>query len=168
MGNIHAGEVEGKEAALNLARRLLFGDLKPLLSKLTILIAPIYNADGNEKISTDNRTNQNGPIGGVGARENAEARLEPRLYEARFARGARLGRCLQPLGSASDGRSAHHERVVSRLSPDVFAAAQPEYRSGDPRFPAPPDDACDRGFTAEEFQVSFLLLRQFHGIFEYA
>ncbi|MBK8148841.1 MAG: M14 family metallopeptidase [Acidobacteria bacterium] len=72
MGNIHAGEVEGKEAALNLARRLLFGDLRPLLSKLTILIAPIYNADGNEKISTDNRTNQNGPIGGVGARENAQ------------------------------------------------------------------------------------------------
>ncbi|MBK7708610.1 MAG: M14 family metallopeptidase [Acidobacteria bacterium] len=72
MGNIHAGEVEGKEAALVIARRLLFGDLRPLLSKLTILIAPIYNADGNEKISTDNRTNQNGPIGGVGARENAQ------------------------------------------------------------------------------------------------
>ncbi len=72
MGNIHAGEVEGKEAAQQIARRLLFGDLKPLLSKLTVLIAPIYNADGNEKISTDNRWAQYGPIGGVGVRENSQ------------------------------------------------------------------------------------------------
>jgi hypothetical protein len=72
MANIHAGEVEGKEAVQHLARRLLLGDLKPLLSKLTILIAPIYNADGNEKISLENRTAQYGPIGGVGVRENSQ------------------------------------------------------------------------------------------------
>lgn len=72
MANIHAGEVEGKEAMLHLSRRILFGDLKPLLSKLIILIAPIYNADGNEKISMNNRTAQNGPIGGVGVRENSK------------------------------------------------------------------------------------------------
>jgi hypothetical protein len=73
MANIHAGEVEGKEAMLHLSRRILFGDLKPLLSKLIILIAPIYNADGNEKISTNNRTAQNGPIAGVGVRENSKS-----------------------------------------------------------------------------------------------
>lgn len=72
MANIHAGEVEGKEASLHLARRLLTGNLRPLLDKLVILIAPDYNADGNEKISTDNRVAQNGPIGGVGVRENAQ------------------------------------------------------------------------------------------------
>jgi len=72
MANIHGGEVEGKEAAQHLARRLLFGDLKALTKKLTILIAPIYNADGNEKISMDNRVAQYGPIGGVGVRENAQ------------------------------------------------------------------------------------------------
>ena len=72
MANIHAGEVEGKEAMLHLSRRLLFGDLKPLLSKLIILVAPIYNADGNEKISVNNRTAQNGPIAGVGVRENSK------------------------------------------------------------------------------------------------
>jgi hypothetical protein len=72
MANIHAGEVEGKEAALVLARRLTTGDLKPLLDKLVILIAPDYNADGNERFSTDNRVAQNGPIGGVGIRENAQ------------------------------------------------------------------------------------------------
>ncbi len=73
MANIHAGEVEGKEAVLHLSRRILFGDLKPLLSKLIILIAPIYNADGNEKISINNRTAQNGPIAGVGVRENSKS-----------------------------------------------------------------------------------------------
>ncbi|MBO0857506.1 MAG: M14 family metallopeptidase [Chloracidobacterium sp.] len=70
--NIHAGEVEGKEASLVLARRIATGDLRSLLDNLIILIAPIYNADGNEKISLDNRVAQNGPIGGVGARENAK------------------------------------------------------------------------------------------------
>ena len=72
MANIHAGEVEGKEAVQILARRILTGDLRPLLAKEIILIAPIYNADGNEKISMQNRTDQNGPIGGVGVRENSE------------------------------------------------------------------------------------------------
>ena len=55
MANIHAGEVEGKEAALHLARRLTLGDLQPLLPSAVWLFAPIYNADGNEKISLDNR-----------------------------------------------------------------------------------------------------------------
>jgi Zinc carboxypeptidase len=70
--NIHAGEVEGKEATLHLARRIAIGDLRSMLNNLVILIAPIYNADGNEKISLNNRTAQNGPIGGVGTRENAK------------------------------------------------------------------------------------------------
>jgi hypothetical protein len=72
MANIHAGEVEGKEALLHLARRLTTGDLQPLLNGAVWLFAPIYNADGNEKVSVENRSEQNGPIGGVGTRENAK------------------------------------------------------------------------------------------------
>jgi len=72
LANIHGGEVEGKEAALHLARRLALGDLRPLLDRVVVLIAPIYNADGNESITLDHRTMQNGPIGGVGSRENAK------------------------------------------------------------------------------------------------
>lgn len=72
MANIHAGEVDGKEALLHLSRRIATGDLKPLLDKLIILIAPIYNADGNERIAYDHRPEQNGPIGGVGTRPNAK------------------------------------------------------------------------------------------------
>ncbi len=70
--NIHAGEVEGKEAVLVLARRLTSGDLKPLTRQLVILIAPNYNADGNEKVNVQNRTAQYGPVAGVGTRENGK------------------------------------------------------------------------------------------------
>jgi hypothetical protein len=70
--NIHAGEVEGKEAALILARRLASGDLRSILKQLVVLIAPIYNADGNEKADVKNRPEQNGPEAGVGTRENAK------------------------------------------------------------------------------------------------
>ena len=70
--NIHAGEVEGKDAVLMLARRLVSGDLKPLTKQLVILIAPDYNADGNEKVNVQNRTAQNGPVAGVGTRENGK------------------------------------------------------------------------------------------------
>ncbi len=71
LANIHAGEVEGKEAALILARRLAGGDLRRLLDRVTVLVAPIYNADGNERVSVDNRPAQFGPFGGVGVRETA-------------------------------------------------------------------------------------------------
>jgi hypothetical protein len=71
MANIHAGEVEGKEAVLHLARRLTLGDLQPLVRSAVWLFAPVFNADGNERVSLENRPEQNGPIGGVGTRENA-------------------------------------------------------------------------------------------------
>jgi hypothetical protein len=72
MANIHAGEVEGKEALQHLARRLTLGDLRPLVDKLVFLFAPIYNADGNERIELLSRPRQNGPIAGVGIRANAQ------------------------------------------------------------------------------------------------
>jgi hypothetical protein len=71
LANIHAGEVEGKEAALIIARRLALGDLRPLLARMVVLVAPLYNADGNERISLDHRPAQFGPLSGVGTRENA-------------------------------------------------------------------------------------------------
>src|SRR5437867_3849687 len=71
MANIHAGEVEGKEAAQMLLRDLVSSSRK-LREAMIVLIAPIYNADGNEKISTDHRKTQNGPPNGVGVRENAQ------------------------------------------------------------------------------------------------
>lgn len=70
--NIHAGEVEGKEAMLMLMREILTGSMFHLLKNQVILITPIFNPDGNEKISKKNRLNQVGPEGGVGIRYNGQ------------------------------------------------------------------------------------------------
>lgn len=70
--NIHAGEVEGKEACLMLARDIVLKEKPAYLDKLVLLIAPIFNADGNEKISPDNRRSQAGPEKGVGVRHNGQ------------------------------------------------------------------------------------------------
>jgi len=69
--NIHAGEVDGKEAVQMLARDIASGPDKGLLKELVILIVPILNADGNERIDKAHRREQNGPPDGVGIRENA-------------------------------------------------------------------------------------------------
>jgi hypothetical protein len=82
--NIHAGEVEGKEAAQTLLRRLsqeavalaaADGRSKPsntLVDKFVFLVDPIYNLDGNEKFGPveRNRPGQDGPAQ-VGIRANS-------------------------------------------------------------------------------------------------
>ena len=71
-GNIHAGEVEGKEALLWLLRSIAKGERNKWLESMVLMINPIYNADGNERVSVTNRGSQNGPVGGMGTRENAD------------------------------------------------------------------------------------------------
>lgn len=69
--NVHAGEVEGKEASLVLLREFALGQHADWLKSMVFLITPIYNADGNEKFG-NNRGRQNGPINGEGTRANAQ------------------------------------------------------------------------------------------------
>src|SRR5208282_119367 len=71
IGNIHAGEVCGKEALPMLLRDTFAGPHPPLLKDLILAIAPIYNADGNERVSKTNRRGQVGPEEGMGQRTNA-------------------------------------------------------------------------------------------------
>lgn len=70
--NIHAGEVEGKEAVQMLARDILLKETPDYLKNVVIIICPIFNSDGNEQISEQNRINQNGPVNGVGVRYNGQ------------------------------------------------------------------------------------------------
>ncbi len=62
-GNIHGGEVEGKEALQMMLRDVAFGALHPLLDSLVLLVVPIYNPDGNDAWAAGsvNRPGQNGP-----------------------------------------------------------------------------------------------------------
>ncbi|HYV35202.1 MAG TPA: DPP IV N-terminal domain-containing protein [Gemmataceae bacterium] len=70
MGNIHAGEVDGKEAALAFARDVAMAKKHPLLKDLIIVIAPNFNADGGDKMG-QNRKSQAGPKD-VGVRHNSQ------------------------------------------------------------------------------------------------
>lgn len=71
LANIHAGEVCGKEASLMLLRALAAGQHPEWTDSLVVLFAPIYNADGNERVKLTNRPLQWGPVGGMGQRPNA-------------------------------------------------------------------------------------------------
>ncbi len=71
-GNVHAGEVEGKESAQILLREFALGQHADWLQTMVFIINPIYNADGNEKMSPTNRGAQNGPINGMGTRAQAQ------------------------------------------------------------------------------------------------
>jgi hypothetical protein len=82
ISGIHAGEVEGKEGCLMLVRDLLEGkpglDAGAILTDLTLVVAPLFNPDGNDAIDPGNRrlhlpklTGQLGPDSGVGTRVNA-------------------------------------------------------------------------------------------------
>ncbi|RKH66481.1 M14 family metallopeptidase [Corallococcus llansteffanensis] len=78
--NIHAGEVEGKETLMGLARDLTLTSLgKKLLDRLCLVFIPNFNPDGNDRISPGNRAldlknleGQVNPPGGVGMRYTGE------------------------------------------------------------------------------------------------
>jgi dipeptidyl-peptidase-4 len=70
--NIHAGEVEGKEACMQLMRELCFGPKKPLLENQVLIFCPNYNPDGNDKLSATSRPSQDGSPKMTGARASGE------------------------------------------------------------------------------------------------
>ncbi len=61
IGNIHAGEVEGKEALQQLVREFAAGEHGDVLARCELWLLPIYNVDGNEQPGPKNRVGQNGP-----------------------------------------------------------------------------------------------------------
>ncbi|MEO0480163.1 MAG: M14 family metallopeptidase [Planctomycetota bacterium] len=72
LANIHGGEVCGKEAVQILIREWARGEHSVIRQACELVVVPIYNVDGNEKIAVNNRSNVNGPVGGLGERANAE------------------------------------------------------------------------------------------------
>ncbi len=71
IGNIHAGEVEGKEAVQALLREIAQGQHEALLRRCDLWFVPVYNVDGNEQVAVGNRRGQNGPDA-VGERPNSQ------------------------------------------------------------------------------------------------
>jgi hypothetical protein len=77
INGIHAGEVEGKEASMMLVRDVLDGAHADLLAALTLVVVPLFNADGNDALDPANRALELAKLRGqlgparVGTRTNA-------------------------------------------------------------------------------------------------
>lgn len=102
-GNIHGGEVEGKEASLIVMRDILFGDKQHLLDKQIILFVPIYNADGNDAMAENTRPNQE---------------LSPVMAGIRTAHGYDLNR--DGMIVEADETAALYANVIQRWDPDLL------------------------------------------------
>lgn len=102
-GNIHGGEVEGKEASLIAMRDILFGDKQHLLDNQILIFVPIYNADGNDDMAEDNRPNQE---------------FSPLLAGVRHAHGYDLNR--DGMIAEAEETQALYARVIQRWDPDLL------------------------------------------------
>ena len=71
-GNIHSGEVEGKEIVQQIMRDILLGDKKHLLDNQILIFAPIYNTDSNDKMKQGRRPSQEDSPVEVGIRANSQ------------------------------------------------------------------------------------------------
>lgn len=59
---IHSGEIEGKDASLALLREVCIDKTRAnLLDHAIVLVVPVFNIDGHERVSPYNRISQNGP-----------------------------------------------------------------------------------------------------------
>ncbi len=63
-GAIHAGELDGKDAFLQVARELLEEPGGGVLSRVTAVLVPVLNVDGHERFGPSHRPNQRGPAAG--------------------------------------------------------------------------------------------------------
>ncbi len=138
-GNIHAGEVCGKEALQMLLRDLLAGQHSEWRESMVLLIAPIYNADGNERVTLTNRGRQHGPIGGMGQRPNAQGydlnRDHMKLESPEARSVARLFSGYDPhvavdLHTTNGTQHAYHLTYSPPLHPNTPAAIDDFLRDG--------------------------------------
>ena len=133
-GNIHGGEVEGKEALQMLLRELSRGEHADWLQSMVLLVAPIYNADGNDRVRLERAQRaERADRRRRHAAERAGSRSQSRSHEARVARSAIAGVAAATPTIRTWRRSAHDQRQLSRVSPDLFAAAPSEHGAEDRR-----------------------------------
>lgn len=102
-GNIHGGEVEGKEASLIAMREILHGDKQHLLENQIVLFLPVYNSDGNDQMSDDSRPSQE---------------MSPLLAGQRTAHGYDLNRDGMIIDTIET--AALFANVIQRWDPDLL------------------------------------------------
>jgi len=138
-GNIHGGEVCGKEALQMLLRDLMAGRHGEWRESMVLLIGPIYNADGNERVTLTNRGRQHGPVGGMGQRPNAQGydlnRDHMKLDSPEARSVARLFREYDPhvavdLHTTNGTQHAYHLTYSPPLHPNTPAGIDDFLRQG--------------------------------------
>ena len=102
-GNIHGGEVEGKEASLIAMREILHGDKQHLLENQIVLFLPVYNSDGNDQMSDDSRDSQE---------------MSPLLAGQRTAHGYDLNRDGMIIDTLET--AALYANLIQRWDPDLL------------------------------------------------
>ena len=127
MANIHAGEVEGKEACQMLIREVALGDLAALLDSRC---AGHPDVQRRRQRQARLQPPRQGARAGRRCAQRAVPRPQPRLHQARVPRGARAGRAAERVGPGAVRRHAHHQRLLPPRAGDLHAPAQPEQRPG--------------------------------------
>lgn len=148
-GNIHGGEVEGKEAALKLMREILLGDKAHLLESQIIVVVPVYNADGNDAMTADSRPSQEG---------------SPLLAGARFAHGYDLNRDgmaieateTRALNRAADARVTIEGVLNYNRFQATLEATVPKAYIVPSQFSAIADKLVEHGIEVERIDVLIL------------
>jgi hypothetical protein len=131
-GGIHAGEIDGKDAGFLALREVLENRAaKGSLDKQVLIFVPVFNVDGHERFTPNNRPNQRGPVA-MGWRTTAQnfnlnrdyAKADAPEMQAMLA----LVNAWDPLVyvdlHVTDGAKFEH---------DVSIQVEPVY-SGDPQF----------------------------------
>lgn len=102
-GNIHGGEVEGKEAIQILLRDIVIGHKAHLLENQILALVPIYNADGNDDMSADSRPSQE---------------MSPPLAGQRTSRGLDLNR--DGIAVEAVETAGLYRNLLQRWDPQLF------------------------------------------------
>ena len=101
-----------------LLRELAEGKHADWLKSMVLLIAPIYNADGNERFALNNRGRQHGPIGGPGAaartRRDYDLNRDHMKLDSPEARA--FVKLLNDYDPHVSHRSAHDQRLAPRAT----------------------------------------------------
>ena len=106
---------------------------------MVLLIAPIYNADGNERVTLTNRGRQHGPFGGMGQRPNAQGydlnRDHMKLESSEARSVARLFTVYDPhvavdLHTTNGTQHAYHLTYSPPLHPNTPPAIDEFLRGG--------------------------------------
>lgn len=137
--NIHAGEVCGKEAIQMLVRDLAQGEHADWSDSVVLLLAPIYNADGNEQFDPRNRPMQNGPEEGMGQRPNMQGYDLNRDFMKLAAPESRSmvwllneydPHVVVDLHTTNGTRHAYHLTYAPPLNPNTPVSIDAELRNG--------------------------------------